>query len=208
MFGVVSQQRPFSHPAAFHQPSGACRDSMGLRNLFRPNPIRGAAGDIYRSLVGQSRNPKFYTSGGVADTLDGRFDLVTLHVALVIARLKGADPPLTVLSQALFDEMVGNFDVGLREAGVGDTGVGKRMKKLVQAFFGRAKAYEDAVTRPDDGSLVEVLERNLFRSSEAESLDGCVRTMAEYVHSQYAHLLAQKDQDLVAGRINFQPFGD
>ena len=179
---------------------------MGLRNLFRPNPSRIAAGDLYRSLISQSRSPQFYTSGGVADTLDGRFDLVALHVALVITRLKSAESPLTGLSQFLFDEMVTNFDVGLREAGVGDMGVGKRMKKLVQAFFGRAKAYEDAVRQATDDTLIQVLERNLFRGHDTAKLDALARTMADYVSHQYAHLLAQQDQDLLAGQIDFLPF--
>ena len=108
---------------------------MGLRNLFHHNPARIAAGDLYRSLVAQSRSQEFYTKGGVADTLDGRFDLVALHVALIIARLKRTAPVRDDLSQALFDEMVANLDVGLREAGVGDMGVGKRMKKLVAAVL-------------------------------------------------------------------------
>jgi cytochrome b pre-mRNA-processing protein 3 len=179
---------------------------MGLRNLFRPNRARGAAGDLYRSLVSQSRSPQFYTSGGVADTLDGRFDLVALHVALVMTRLKSADPPLFDLSQSLFDEMVANFDVGLREAGVGDMGVGKRMKKLVQAYFGRAQAYEEAVRLSSDDTLMQVLERNLFRGQETAELDVVLRSMTDYVSRQYAHLLAQQDLDLAGGRVDFQPF--
>ena len=179
---------------------------MGLRNLFHLDPARMAAGDLYRSLVAQSRSPEFYTNGGVADTLDGRFDLVALHVALVIARLQANEPRLDALSQALFDEMVANFDVGLREVGVGDTGVGKRMKKLVSAFYGRAQAYQAGLDEPDDELLTEVLERNLFRGQSAEDARASAGTMVNYVRRQYAHLMTQPEADLVGGRVAFQPF--
>ena len=179
---------------------------MGLRNLFHHDPARMAAGDLYRTLVAQSRSPGFYTNGGVADTLDGRFDLVALHVALVITRLQTNEPPLDALSQSLFDEMVANLDVGLREAGVGDTGVGKRMKKMVAAFYGRSQAYQAALVEPGDDHLIEALERNLFRGHESADAQALAAAMAGYVRQQYGHLATQSEADLVSGRVSFQPF--
>lgn len=177
---------------------------MALSKMFRTDPIRDAAGDLYRALVEQSRTPEFYTSGGVPDSLDGRFDLVALHVALVIARLKRTEPALNDLAQTLFDEMVANLDVGLREAGVGDMGVGRRMKKLVSAFYGRAQAYDQALDQAEEGALVEALERNLFRAA-APAEDATAR-MVLYVRSQFDHLRTQPDEAICLGRINFLPF--
>ena len=177
---------------------------MALGNMFRTDPTRDAAGDLYRTLVAQSRMPEFYTSGGVPDSLDGRFDLVALHVALVIARLKRSALAQNDLAQALFDEMVANLDVGLREAGVGDMGVGRRMKKLVSAFYGRAQAYDQALDQPEEGALVEALERNLFRA-DAPVGDAAAR-MVLYVRSQFDHLRTQSDEVIRLGRIDFLPF--
>ncbi len=177
---------------------------MALGNMFRTNPTRDAAGDLYRTLVAQSRTPEFYTNGGVPDSLDGRFDLVALHVALVIARLKRAEPALNDLAQALFDEMVANLDVGLREAGVGDMGVGRRMKKLVSAFYGRAQAYDQAFDQAEEGALVEALERNLFRAGTPAG-DATAR-MALYVRGQFDHLRTQPAEVIRLGRIDFLPF--
>ncbi len=177
---------------------------MALGKLFRSDPVRAAAADLYRALVAQSRTPEFYTSGGVPDSLDGRFDLVALHVALVMARFKKSAPALDDLAQSLFDEMVANLDVGLREAGVGDMGVGKRMKKLVSAFYGRAHAYDEALGHAKDGALIEALERNLFRACDpaADTVDG----MARYVRKQSGQLQVQSDEELRFGRIDFLPF--
>ena len=179
---------------------------MALRNLFLGNPSRRAAGDFYRSLVAQSRSPEFYTSGGVPDTLDGRFDLVALHVALVLARLKKAQRPFDQLAQSLFDEMVANLDSGLREEGVGDMGVGTRMKKLVSAFYGRAQAYESALDQSGDDQLIDALERNLFRGFEPAAPAETLLAMAAYVRGQHHHLLAQPDSELEKGRISFRSF--
>ena len=177
---------------------------MALGNPFRPDPARAAAADLYRAVVAQSRTPEFYTSGGVPDSLDGRFDLVALHVALVIARLGKSAPALDDLAQSLFDEMVANLDVGLREAGVGDMGVGRRMKRLVSAFYGRARAYDAALGEARDGALIEALRRNLFRAGEPA--DETVAAMAGYVRSQFDGLRTQPDEELRRGRIGFLPF--
>ena len=177
---------------------------MALGSIFRTDPTREAAGNLYRTLVVQSRTPEFYTSGGVPDSLDGRFDLVALHVALVIARLKRAEPALNDLAQALFDEMVANLDVGLREAGVGDMGVGRRMKKLVSAFYGRAQAYDQALDQAENGALVEALKRNVFRAGAPEG--DAIARMVRYVRSQFDHLHTQRGEVICLGRINFLPF--
>ena len=176
---------------------------MALGNPFRSSPARAAAADLYRAVVAQSRAPEFYTGGGVPDTIDGRFDLVALHVALVVARLKQSAPTLDDLAQSLFDEMIANLDVGLREAGVGDMGVGRRMKKLVSAFYGRARAYEEALAQAPDGALIDALRRNLFRAADpgADTVDA----MAGYVRSQFGRLQAQSEAELRRGRIDFLP---
>ena len=91
---------------------------------------------LYTSAVAAARSPFFYT----ADTLDGRFDLVGLHVFLLIDRLRRDPPPGPELAQAVFDAMFADMDVNLREMGVGDLSVGKKVRAMWEAFHGRAAA--------------------------------------------------------------------
>src|SRR5581483_7180724 len=130
-----------------------------LSRLFR----RGAGQEppaalLYRSVVEQARRPEFYAAFGVPDTVDGRFDMIALHMFLVLHRLKAADPDL---GQALFDTMFADMDRSLREMGAGDLGVGRRVRAMAEALSGRIAAY-DAGLSADDAALAGALRRNLY----------------------------------------------
>ena len=133
--------------------------------------------------VRQARDPTLYTAGGVADTLDGRFDLIVLHVVPLMRRLRQCDEAGRQLSQALFDVMFDDMDQSLREMGVGDLRVGKRVKQMARAFYGRAKAYDQAFDQAPGAdrrrSIAEALERNVFNNAPPPA--DRVQAMAGYV---------------------------
>ena len=107
-------------------------------------PQRGTIEAIYGMIVAQAREPSFYAGLGVPDTVNGRFDMVLLHLWMVLRRLRRCEGGAG-LSQALFDHFCGDMDDNLREMGVGDLTVPKRMQKFGEAFYGRAAAYDRAL---------------------------------------------------------------
>jgi cytochrome b pre-mRNA-processing protein 3 len=115
---------------------------------------------LYAQLVSQARAPAFYRELGVPDSLDGRFEMLALHVFVALRRLKQAGDEAR--AQALFDTMFTDMDRSLREIGVGDLSVGKRVKEMARALYGRIAAYEAGLAAPDDAVLIKALERNLF----------------------------------------------
>lgn len=130
---------------------------------FWPFQPSGAARDASRLLaqvVSASRDPALFGAGKAADTLEGRFEVLTLFATLALARLKAADRA-DVLAQEFTDRLFRSVDSGLREAGVGDLTVPKRMHRLAGEFYGRATAYSAALQAADEGALAAALERNL-----------------------------------------------
>ncbi|MCF4164486.1 ubiquinol-cytochrome C chaperone [Zavarzinia compransoris] len=169
---------------------------FGLINRQDPR----VAATLYARAVDLARAPVFYRRFAVADTMDGRFDMVTLHVVLLLNRLKGeSDKRLARLSQGVFDSMFADMDRTLRELGVGDQGVPHRVKKMGQAFYGRLNAYDQALEAPDDGALGEALHRNLYRGAEVgpEILAG----MAGHVRRTVADLAAVPAETFLRGEL-------
>ena len=152
-----------------------------------------AAFALYGAAVRAARRSILYLpppSGfGVADTLDGRFDLVALHVALLIRRLRAQPEPGPALAQALFDAMFADMDRTLREMGVGDLSVGKKVRVMWEALHGRAVAYESALGAGDRAALAAALARNVWRGSPVAE-DAPVR-LAAYVEAVDRALAAQ-----------------
>src|ERR1700741_3963580 len=120
--------------------------------------LRNAASRLNAGIVSRAREPVFYAKLGVADSVDGRFDLIVLHAWLVLERLRAQR--LNDLSQALTDALFVSFDEGLRDLGAGDMGLGRRMKAMADAFYGRLKAYGESA---DEGAMAKALGRNLYR---------------------------------------------
>jgi cytochrome b pre-mRNA-processing protein 3 len=136
---------------------------MKLNNPFSPRPAVSTGKRLYASAVGQARQPAFYAEMGGADTVEGRFELYTLHVVLLLRRMKGQGAAAAEVSQALFDTYVGALDDALREMGVGDLSVGKKMRRLGEAFYGRVKNYDEAMAAlPDRAPLEAVLARTVL----------------------------------------------
>lgn len=172
-----------------------------LASLFRLNPRRGAIHAAYRRIVERARMPVFYTEWGIPDTLDGRYELLALHAFLVLNRLKRDRGATEAFAQALFDTMFADLDRALREMGVGDLGVGRRVKEMATGFYGRIVAYEKGLA--DAAALGAALRRNLYGTSEPSPAQ--LALMAEYVLRQVASLAAEPVAALLAGEVAFAP---
>src|SRR5229473_3955560 len=134
--------------------------------LFRTVPVREAAELAYSRIVEHARQPGFFIDGGVPDTVDGRFELICLHAFLYLHRLKREQPQAAPLGQRLFDTMFADFDRSLREMGTGDLSVGREIKRMAEAFYGRVAAYERGLVQ-GDAMLKAALGRNLFGTAPA-----------------------------------------
>ncbi len=136
--------------------------------LLARSPERRAGERLHDAASAQARSEPLYAVLGAPDTVEGRFELLTLHVILLVDRLKGQAGAAAQVRQTLFDAYVSNLDGALREMGVGDLAVGKRMRKLGEAFYGRAQAYDEAFAAlPDPAPLEALLRRTVFAGSAA-----------------------------------------
>jgi cytochrome b pre-mRNA-processing protein 3 len=159
----------------------------------------GVALSLYTRAVEQARRPEFYLSLGVPDSVDGRFDLLVLHVFLLLHRLGREGREWRTLSQTVFDLMFADMDSNLREMGVSDLAVGKRVRAMASAFYGRIAAYEPGL---DDAQvLTGALQRNLYRGADVGSER--VSAMVAYVQREAAALAAQPAGELREGRVRF-----
>lgn len=155
--------------------------------------------ELYTGAVAAARDPYFYAELGVPDTLDGRFDLVGLHAALLIRHLRTLPAPGTAVAQAVFDAMFSDMDTNLRELGVGDMTVARNVRAMWEAFHGRALAYGAALDDPDPAALPGALVRNVWRGTDAPG----ATALAGVVRTQMARLEATPAADLLAGRFRF-----
>ena len=154
---------------------------------------------LYGMIVAQARLPCFYRDYAVADTINGRFDLIVLHLALVLNRL-AQDPAWRTLGQKLFDRFCKDMDHNLREMGVGDLTVPKEMRRMGEAFYGRTQAYQAALAVADDGrALVETVARNIYGGSP--SGPAAAARLAAYIRVAVGDLKAQDPASLAAGEL-------
>lgn len=173
---------------------------MFLDRWLKPRPAKVAGGKLYASAVAQARSPAFYRDFGVRDSMEGRFELFSLHVIFLIERLKGQGESAADTSQAVFDSYVKGLDDAFREIGVSDTAVGKKMKKLAGAFYGRLKAYDDAVASlPDSTATGEFLARTAFE----ERGEGGVAALTAYVIKTRKALAEQSLDALLQGDVTW-----
>lgn len=166
---------------------------MFFDRLFKPRPARLAGQGLYAAAAAQARQPGFYTALKVPDTREGRFELYTLHVILLVERLKGHGEAAAETSQALFDAYLRGLDDAFRELGVGDTSVGKKMKKLGEAFYGRLRSYEQAA---GPAELEALVVRTVGAEADAVGL-------ARYVATARDHLAARPLEDVLAGQVSW-----
>jgi cytochrome b pre-mRNA-processing protein 3 len=166
-------------------------------------PPRGTIEAIYGMIVAQAREPLFYAGLGVPDTVNGRFDMVLLHLWMVLRRLRPAAGG-AALSQALFDHFCADMDANLREMGVGDLAVPKRMQKFGEAFYGRSAAYDAALNAPLDAggeALAQAMCKNVLNGRDIEQ----ARQLAAYAKAVIAALAGLDDTAVSSASWQFPP---
>ena len=168
--------------------------------LFKKRRVKRVAFELYTSAVDQARLPVFYNNLGVPDTLEGRFDMISLHVFLILRRLKREREGGQDLSQAIFDAMFADMDRNFREMGVGDFGVGNQVKKLARKFYGRIAAYDEGL-EGDDTVLTAALSRNVYGAIEPSPED--ISRLASYFRGQAAFVEKQTLGTLETGEASF-----
>jgi cytochrome b pre-mRNA-processing protein 3 len=179
-----------------------------ILSAFRRNSRNDSIHALYGAIVAQARSPAFYTSYGVPDTLEGRFDLIVLHLVLLLLRLArdggageaGRRDPAGEVSQRLFDAFCRDLDGNLREMGVGDLAVPKKMRRFGEAFYGRLGAYRAALAVADDRELEKALARNIFG---VEGVDEHAGRLACYVRAAARQLDCEEEDALLAGKMMF-----
>jgi cytochrome b pre-mRNA-processing protein 3 len=171
-----------------------------LRWLFRQDPSKLAGQTLYSACAKAARNPVYYSDLAVPDTVEGRFELYALHVILLITRIKDEAAPAPEVSQALFDALLRGLDDGLREMGVGDLSVGKKMRKLGEALFGRAKSLDQALLAlPDKELLSAFLHRTVYAGQDALQRPQLVSRIV----ALHRDLAQQPIDKLLAGEVTF-----
>jgi cytochrome b pre-mRNA-processing protein 3 len=172
---------------------------MSLRRLFKREGPSDAVRRVYDAIVAQARRPVFYAELGVPDTVSGRFDMIVLHAFLVLDRLRDGGEEARAFAQSLTDELFRDMDRSLREMGVGDLSVGKKVRRMAEVFHGRLAAYA-AARSAGAGALTEALARNVYAGAEPQ---GAANRLAGYVLSTAAALAAAERAAIIAGRVTF-----
>lgn len=150
---------------------------------------------LYGMIVAQARSAALYRDFGVPDTVNGRFDMVVLHLAVFLHRLKDAGAEWTTVSQGVFDEFCLDMDDNLRELGIGDLKVPRAMRRVGSAFYGRVKSYDAALSEPGSADLASALSRNIFEGEQQPAAE----RLAAYVRSCVDGLARQDTKDFVNG---------
>jgi cytochrome b pre-mRNA-processing protein 3 len=170
-------------------------------SIFRRTRTEDTIAALYGAIVAQARSPAFYRGYGVPDTATGRLEMILLHTLLFCRRAGAAAAGSQPLAQNVFDRFCQDMDGNLREMGVGDLAVPRKMQEIGEAFYGRAAAYEAPLATGDQAALAKALLRNVF--SGAAEHEGGARRLAAYIIAVGRALALQEDAGIVEGQIEF-----
>ncbi len=172
-----------------------------FQHLFgRRRRNEAIAYSLYGTIVAQARQPVLYADFNVPDTLDGRFDMIVLHASLLFHRLKSETAEHRRLGQDVFNLFLKDMDRNLREMGVSDIGVPKKLKKMAEAFYGRLAAYDSALSAGDGAALADALSRNVFPDGGG---DLTVPPLVAYVEAAARAVALQPVEAILAGQFAF-----
>jgi len=159
---------------------------------------------VYGKLVSQARNPVFYQDFGVADDIDGRFDMILLHLFIVDRRFEKEGDAAKKIRRQLQEAMIADMDRSLREMGVGDMSIGKEVKKMGAAWFGRVKAYSRAIQAdaPKPG-LAEAIAKNVYKGTETDKAEG----LASYTLEALQKLAGYSFEEMLTSQFEFPDIG-
>lgn len=155
---------------------------------------------VYNAIVAQSRQKHFYAEWGVPDTVTGRFDMITLHLCLVFRRLRPGPNEDKAFAQQVFDLFFKDMDRSLREMGVGDIAVPKKVEKMGSAFYGLLEKITTALDTNDQAGLTATVNRNIYDEQDPEN----AQLLADYIVGMARHLDTQAPQDIKSGVINME----
>jgi len=178
----------------------------------RHDKIKDSAHSLFAEVVNQARQKAFYTEFSVPDSLDGRFDMVILHMVILLDRFdqemeKEEHKNIALVIRYLQEVFFDNMDQSLREMGVGDLGVGKRVKVMADAFYGRKAAYQNAFRLQDDNmELGRCLINNIYRGNSVS--EDVIARLSSYIKSQIENLSGQEYSDLEKGKVQFMALAD
>jgi cytochrome b pre-mRNA-processing protein 3 len=167
-----------------------------LQRLFRDGTDRARLRPLYEAIVAEARSPVWYREGGVADTVDGRFDMIAAILSLVLIRLEADGASGRAPAALLTESFIADMDGQLRELGMGDVVVGKHMGKMVGALGGRLDAYRRTIDKQDTG-LEEALVRNLYR--DVPPTPEALALVAARLRRSFELLYVTPAADLLAG---------
>jgi cytochrome b pre-mRNA-processing protein 3 len=192
---VGKARRPAAQSARRHRDSAA---AAMILSLFRKPKEAPSVERVYAAIVACSRRPALYAALGVPDTVMGRFESLALHLSVSLRRLKELPPPADSLSQELVDSFFAGLDAAMREIGIGDVSVPKKVRKLGQAFYGRLAAYDGALA-PDAGAedLEQALARNVL---DRPGEPGLAAALARDIRVFAARLETADFEDILSGR--------
>ncbi len=166
---------------------------------FRRSVENRTIASFYGTIVAQARLPIFYAEFGVPDTVQGRFDLIVLHLVLLLRRLAKTAAAGPTLGQRLFDRFCRDLDDNLREMGIGDLAVPKHMRRFGEAFYGRQAAYLGALDTANERDFENALARNIL----AETTGGRAACLARYARAAIVELDSQREDALLRGEVVF-----
>ncbi|WP_099866451.1 ubiquinol-cytochrome C chaperone family protein [Pararhizobium haloflavum] len=170
----------------------------------RKKSNRRIVDDVYMALTEAARQPVFYEQMSVPDTVMGRFEMVAAHMVVLVRRLSGASPAGHAFAQDLVDTFFQDIDHSIREIGIGDMGVPKRMKKLARMFYGRYEAYDAALAAGDDEALAMALTRNVHPGAgDAPGVSEGMAGLASHLHAAARNVAAQPEAAILSGRVEF-----
>ncbi len=171
-------------------------------NLFKQNKSNQALVEKqYAEITGSARTPVFYETMGVPDTVMGRFEMISLHLFLYLRRTGKAGDAPKALAQDVVDAFFEDVDHSIRELGIGDMGVPKRMKKLAKMFYGRVTSYSQALDAGDSQALTEALRRNIHPESGDDAPS--MQALSDWMTATAQRLEHVPDEALAAGKLVF-----
>jgi len=171
-----------------------------ILSLFRKSSETEPVYAVYRAIVAQSRQPRFYADWAVPDTVTGRFDMISLHMALLFRRLRADGERGKVFGQAVFDLFFRDMDRSLREMGAGDLAVPKKIQQMSGLFYGLLAAMNETMDKADMDGLEAVLVKNIYDGAMGPH----ARALADYLRAGDAALAAQPTDDILGGAIAFE----
>ncbi|MES1155884.1 MAG: ubiquinol-cytochrome C chaperone family protein [Pseudorhodoplanes sp.] len=162
-------------------------------SLFSRDRQESTIRALYGTIVAQARTPSFYSGYDVPDTVNGRFDMIVLHLALFLDRMEAGTEPMRELGQKVFDLFCREMDGHFREAGVSDLKVPKEMRSMAEAFYGRRSVYREALAAPDQKALELALARNIYQERPSAT-EGAAR-LAAYVRAASQSLSRENEPE-------------